>query len=81
MRNKKLMELSDAELLQNEKKSKMAASVFAGIWLVLIAANIYLVFKKGFSASAAVPIAVLPLLIIVFNQWNGQKKEIKFRGL
>ncbi|TCC86640.1 redox-active disulfide protein 2 [Pedobacter frigiditerrae] len=81
MSKKGLSELSNEELLKNEKTLKTITSMLAGAIFLLFVVNIFLAFKKGFSALSAVPIALLPIVIINFNSLKEMKKEIKARGL
>ncbi|WP_316782541.1 redox-active disulfide protein 2 [Pedobacter frigiditerrae] len=81
MSKKSLSELSNEELLKNEKTLKTITSMLAGAILLLFIVNIFLAFKKGFSALSAVPIALLPIVIINFNSLKEMKKEIKARNL
>jgi len=81
MTKKPLADLSDSELLNNEKKIKALTLVFAGLLIVLFFAIIYLTARKGFSVLIVTPIALLPLLIVLLNNWNDLKKEIKVRNL
>lgn len=81
MKNKGLKELSNEELLKNEKSLKTITGMLAGALLVLLIINIFLAFKKGFSALSVVPIALLPILIVNFGSLKEMKKEIKSRNL
>lgn len=79
MKNSKFSEMTTEELLKSEKTSKTAAYTFAVILFLLFIVNIFLVLKKGFSASQVVPIALLPLLILNFKTLSDIKKELKSR--
>jgi multidrug efflux pump subunit AcrB len=81
MSKKSLSELSDEELLKNEKSLKTITALLLGAILVLFIINIFLAFKKGLSALSAVPIALLPIMIINFNSLKEMKEEIKSRNL
>lgn len=81
MENKKISGLSNEELIKSEKKVKTITLLLAGALLVLFLANIFLTFKKGFTAMSVIPIALLPILILNINNWNALKKEIKSRNL
>jgi 1,4-dihydroxy-2-naphthoate octaprenyltransferase len=81
MAKKELRELSNEELLKNEKKIKAFIGVFSGLLFILFIAIILLSVKKGISVLVATPIALLPLLIVMLNNWNDLKKEIKLRNL
>jgi hypothetical protein len=79
MKNNKLNELSNEELLKQEKSLKVITYMLAGMLLVLFITNIILTFKKGFSALFAVPIALLPIVIINLNTLKEIKKVLDSR--
>lgn len=79
MASQKFKEMTTEELLKSERMSKSAAYAFAVILFLLFVVNIYLVYKKGFSASQAVPIALLPLLILNFKTLKDIQNELKSR--
>jgi hypothetical protein len=81
MKNKALTEISNEELLKNEKKMKALTAVFAGVLIILFATTILVTLKRGFSALVVTPIALLLLFSVTFNSWNELKKEIKSRNL
>ncbi len=81
MAKKELRDLSNEELLTNEKKMKAITLVFAVLLIFLFSSIILLTVKKGFSVLIVTPIALFPLLIIMLNNWNDLKKEIKLRNL
>jgi hypothetical protein len=79
MKNEKFSKMTTEELLKSQQISKTASYAFAVILLLLFIVNIYLVFKKGFSASQIVPIALLPLLLLNFKTLKDIKEELKSR--
>ncbi len=79
MKETKFSEMSTEELLKSQKTSKIATYTFAVLLLLLVVVNIFLVFKKGFSASQVVPIALLPILFLNFKTLNDIKKELQSR--
>ena len=79
MKNEKFSKMTTEELLKSQQISKTAAYAFAVILLLLFIVNIYLVFKKGFSASQVVPIALLPLLVLNFKTLKDIEEELKSR--
>lgn len=81
MKNKKPAEMSNDELIKNEKKLKALTLVFAGILIVSFVTILILRMRKDFSPVIATPIALFPLLIVLINNWNELKKEIKSRNL
>ena len=81
MSKKNLSELSDEELLKNAKTVKIITSMLAGAIVLLFIINIFLAFKKGFSAMSVIPIAFLPIVLVNVNSLKEIKKEIKARNL
>ncbi len=81
MTSKNLKDLSNEELLKNEKALKTVTSILAGAISFLLVINIVLLFKNGFSAMTVIPIALLPIVIINFNSLKGMKSERISRGL
>jgi tetrahydromethanopterin S-methyltransferase subunit E len=79
MGNNKFSEMSKEELIKNQKT---LTGVAYGLGIVLFLAfvvNIFLVFKKGFSALTVVPIALLPVLILNISNLKEIKKELESR--
>ena len=81
MNNKKPAELSNEELISNEKRMKAITIAFAVILTLSFAATFILILQEGFTVSIVTPIALLPLLVIFVNNWKGLKQEIKSRNL
>ncbi|WP_316772763.1 redox-active disulfide protein 2 [Pedobacter frigiditerrae] len=81
MSKKNLSQLSDEELLKNEKIVKTVTGMLAGAIFVLFVINIFLAFKKGFSSLSVIPIALLPIALLNINSLKEIKKEIKSRNL
>lgn len=81
MSTKKYAEMSNEELLKSQKSIKTVTALLAGMLLFLFAINIFLAFKKGISALGAVPIALLPILIININTLKEIKKELNSRNI
>jgi 1,4-dihydroxy-2-naphthoate octaprenyltransferase len=81
MKNEKLAELTDEQLIKSEKQIKGLVLVFAGVLIVLLVSIIFLASKKGFSGLTAVPLALIPILVINLNNWNELRKEKKARNL
>lgn len=81
MSTKKYTQMSDEELLKNQKSIKTITALLAGMLLFLFAINIFLAFKKGFGALNAVPIALLPIVIINVNTMKEIKKELNSRNI
>ena len=81
MNNRNPADLSNEELIRDEKNIKTLTLIFMGVLLVLFASTIFLTFKSGFSAMSVIPIALLHILSMNINNWNALKKEIKSRNL
>lgn len=81
MTKKKITEMNNEELIKNEKIAKTAAFTFMGILIISFVVIVSLMFNKGFTALIVTPIALLPILILLLNNWNETKKEIKSRNL
>lgn len=81
MSNKRYAEMSNEELLKSQKSIKTVTAILVGMLLFLFAVNIFLAFKKGFSALNAVPIALLPIVIINVNTLKEIKKELNSRNI
>lgn len=75
MKTKNLSELTNEELLKNEKILKVATYTLACVLLVSFITNLLLTMKKGFSALHVVPIALLPIVIVNLNTLKGIKKN------
>ncbi|MCP9752062.1 hypothetical protein [Ferruginibacter sp. HRS2-29] len=76
-----LSEISDQELLRNEKLLKTLIPVFITALVILFVSSIFLGLRKGFSALSVVPVALLPVLIINIKSRQEIRKEIKARNL
>jgi tellurite resistance protein TehA-like permease len=81
MNKTKLSEMSNEQLLKNEKNLKTITYMLATAVLILFITVIILAFKKGFSALNVVPIALLPIVIVNLNTLKEMKNEIKSRKL
>ena len=81
MKKNPITEYTDEELISNEKKIKGITVMLASVTLLLFLVNIFLTFKRGFSALNVIPIALLPILILNINNWNQLKKERTNRNL
>lgn len=81
MAEKKIEDMSNEELLKNEKTISAVTYTLAGMLLLLFGLGIFLTFKKGFTALTVVPIALLPIVIINFSNIKKIKTERKLRNL
>lgn len=81
MSTKRYAEMSNEELLKSQKSIKVVTGLLAGMLLFLFAINIFLAFKKGFSALNVVPVALLPIVFINMNTLKEIKKELNSRNI
>ena len=81
MKTKELNEMSNEELLKNEKSVKTITYILTGAIIALLVAIIFLTVKKGFNALSVISLALLPIIILNFNTLKEIKKEIKYRNL
>ncbi|PYF74748.1 hypothetical protein [Pedobacter nutrimenti] len=81
MSNKKPADLSDEELIRNEKRTKVLVVTFVIILTLLFVTVILLIIKKGFTPLIATVIALVAVCIVSMNNWKELKKEIKLRKL
>jgi hypothetical protein len=81
MKNKDISQMTDQELLKNDKTLKGIVPALGALLLLLFCSSLFLSFKKGFSALTAVPIALLPILILCIRNQKETKQEILKRNL
>ena len=81
MKEKQLQEMTLEELKAKENKLKLIIGIFIGIFVVLLAASLFLMNKKGgFVASTTLPGAFIPVLVIMGINMKKVKDEITARG-
>ena len=82
MKNKKPAELTNEELIKNEKTTKTAAILLACMLFILLIAATFAIFKQRKLVSLiAVPLGLMPIVIVLLNNWKELKKEIDARNL
>ncbi len=81
MPSKKPAQLTDEELIKQDKTLKAIVSLVFGAMGVLIAANLILLFRKGFSALQVIPVALLPIVLLLAGSRKEVKNEMEKRGL
>lgn len=75
----KLSKLSLDELIKEEKKRSAAHLTFSIIIGLMIGVSIYATVKKGFSGTTPLPLAFIPLYLIIRSSWKNVCNEIKSR--
>jgi hypothetical protein len=80
MNNKKLTELSNEELLKNEKSIKSITTIFYLVILLLIFSSIYITIKKGFGVFTIFPLFFIPFLFTNRISLKEIQKEINSRN-
>ncbi|KFF06772.1 hypothetical protein [Flavobacterium reichenbachii] len=80
MGNNKFSEMTKEELIKNQKTLTGVAYGLGVMLFLCFAANIFLVFKKGFSALTVIPIALVPVLILNISSLKAIKKELESRN-
>lgn len=81
MKENKYSKMSLEELKAKEKTTKSAISAFIGILMVLVFAVVFLGIRQGFSAFSVLPMAFLPLVIVIISSLKKLQDEIKSRNL
>ena len=82
MASKNLVELSDEQLLKNEKVIKVVLILAITSAAILLGAGIYLtIVKKKFNALTILPLALMGLNMTSFNKLKEIKSEKARRGL
>lgn len=79
MESKKLTELTEEELMKEEKKRKDAMKGFRFVIGLLIGAALFSTVVKGFSTSTLLPIFFLPIFLSIEKNYKDVQAEIKFR--
>lgn len=79
---KKPHEMSDEELLKNEKYLKLAITMSVIAALLMLTTGIYLTLSKGkFNAIAAASVAMLPLVLVNAMNLKAIRTEKKGRSV
>lgn len=76
-----LQKVSTPDLQKKQKALIVLTTMLAGTLLVLIILAIIQTFSKGIFPLLAVPLALLPILILNFSTVGRIKKELKSREL
>lgn len=76
-----LTSMSDDQLLKSLKTTQTMTYVLAGALLVLLMASIYLTKTQGFNVLTVIPIAQLPILVMLSKKVKSIKEEAAKRNL
>lgn len=83
MKSKNLQEKSTEDLLKRKKITQFVTGMLAGMLTVLVIMAVLLGYKKGFSMALPffiIPLGLLPILIINFNDVKATQKELQIRN-
>ena len=81
MASKKPNEMSNKDLLKNEKMLKTITYMLIGALIALFVVGIIMIVKKGLNALLIIPITLIPVVLINFNSLKEIQKEIKTRNI
>ncbi|MFT3827913.1 MAG: hypothetical protein QM731_28610 [Chitinophagaceae bacterium] len=81
MKSRKPADMSNEELLKNEKMLKGVTYSLCGLLILLLGLTIYLTIKKGFTALCVVPLGLSTIVILNFNTLKEIEKEKRSRNL
>ncbi len=79
MKQKSFEDMSTEELEKSRKMLSVILGFLIGASLTLLVLGIYITINKGFSPVLIIPIAMLPIGILNFNNLNKIKEELKKR--
>ena len=79
MKQKSFEDMSTQELEKSKKILSVILGFLLGASLTLLVLGIYITINKGFSPVLILPIAMLPIWIMNFNNLNKIKEELKKR--
>lgn len=77
--DQKLSEMSNEELLKNQRKFQTIAAILATSLILIFLSALYTSIQKGFSPIIIVPISLTPILFKFFRTIHSIKKELKSR--
>lgn len=76
MKSKKPTELTNEELIKNEKTTKTAIILLACMLFILMIAAAFAISKQRSLVSLiAVPLGLMPIVIVLLNTWKELKKR------
>ncbi len=80
MKAKELSDFSKQELQAEIKKRRFFFGVFIGMLITMFCTGIYLTVKQGFGVFTILPVAFLPLLMLIRKSALDAKKELESRN-
>lgn len=80
MKQKALSEFSREELHLEVKKRTAFFTVFCFMVVLMIGTAVYLTIKSGYGVFTILPVAFIPLLLIIKKTVSDAKKELATRG-
>ncbi|MGC4057974.1 MAG: hypothetical protein QM743_07605 [Chitinophagaceae bacterium] len=81
MKTRKPSEMSDEMLLKQEKAVKTGVYVLSVALLILLLIQIILLTRRGFTATIAIPFALIPIVLVNVRTHKELQAEIKKRNL
>lgn len=83
MADKKLQEMSNEELLKQEKTLRISTGFLAGCALVMLFCGVYLMVTKErkFNAFLVIPISFIPIIALSAKSLKEIRKEKELRGI
>lgn len=79
MKQKPLNDLTTADLVIEVKKRQQLVLFFATMLTIIVLSGIFLTIKQGFGVFTTVPIAFVPILILIRKNATEAKKELESR--
>lgn len=73
-------DLTTEDLIKKKKSASFATGLLAGVLIFLFVTTIFQTINKGVTPLLAIPFALLPLLIMSYNQVSSMNKELKSRN-
>jgi uncharacterized membrane protein len=77
MTTKNFKEMADSELQKSLKTSTIITGLLAGVLAILFIINL-IIDKKGWTA-VSIPLALIPIVIINYNNIIEMREELKIR--
>ncbi|TDE47044.1 hypothetical protein E0I26_02855 [Flavobacterium rhamnosiphilum] len=81
MKTKRLTDLTEQELIIEQKKRKSISTSYSFIMGMMIGITVYGFIKNGLSFFSLLPIIFLPIFIMNWNNYKEVKNEIKSRNI